>query len=62
MEIWPINMRMAVFASGGAAGLTDLGPSYPGYLMYKTVHRTIPRQDLEYIRQVYRNEHGARPH
>ena len=51
-------------------GLSDLysekyGDKYPGYLMggsenYDT--KVIPSLDIEYVRQVDRNQHTAKPH
>ena len=54
---------------GHAAGLADLYQhggckgKYDGYVMtcdYNVL--SIPFEDIEYLRQVYRNQHGARPH
>ena len=48
---------------GHTAGLTDLGSKYAGYLMRQfRADLVIPYEDREYLRQVYRNEHGAKPH
>ena len=48
---------------GHTAGLTDLGSTYSGYLMHQSRDDlVIPVEDIEYLRQVYRNEHGAKPH
>ena len=53
---------------GHAAGLDDLykeeyGGKYPGYVMEDERETTsIPDLDRDYLRQVYRNEHGAKPH
>lgn len=52
---------------GHAAGLEDLylpeyAGKYPGYLMDKAVVTAIPNKDRDYLRQIYRNEHGSEPH
>ncbi len=53
---------------GHTAGLTDLykkeyGGHYSGYVMENEREVTsIPSLDRDYLRQVYRNEHGAKPH
>ena len=53
---------------GHAAGLTDLygeefGDKYAGFLMRDTHQFSrIPSKDIEYIRQLYRNDHPGRPH
>ena len=53
---------------GHTAGLTDLyddkyNDKYTGYLMDDTHGFTaIPQLDIDYLIQVYRNEHGAKPH
>ena len=51
---------------GHAAGLEDLygrGGAYIGYVMaYERAVQNIPATDVEYLRQVYRNEHGSEPH
>ena len=52
---------------GHTAGLEDLYnypvPGYSGYLMDDTHGFTsIPILDKNYIKQVYRNEHGSEPH
>ena len=40
-------------------------PRYPDYLMTissGTPRPVIPQKDIEYLEQVYRNEHGSEPH
>ena len=73
MGVWH---RSSLHEFGHAAGLEDLyrfrhtptppaargSYKYPGYLMTDKDSTTIPGLDRLYIQQVYRNEHGARPH
>ncbi len=50
---------------GHTAGLTDLykHTGYDDYLMDFTYGATaIPQEDIDYIQQVYRNEHSSEPH
>ena len=51
---------------GHAAGLEDLynwPGTYPQFLMDKyRPHGSVPPQDIVYLKQVYRNEHGSEPH
>ena len=61
---------------GHTLGLTDLYnyTGYSGYLMddshwwltssppLTSLHPPIPRLDIDYVKQVYRNEHGTQPH
>ena len=52
---------------GHAAGLTDLyavpnSPQYRNYLMHTKVSTSIPQLDIDYLHQVYRNEHGSEAH
>ncbi len=51
---------------GHTAGLEDLYKytgNYNGYLMEGDTYPTnIPDKDREYMRQVYRNKHGSKPH
>ena len=57
---------IALHEFGHLAGLTDLyglDAGYSGFLMYDP-HETsvVPDLDVRYLKQVYRNEHGAAPH
>ena len=62
---------------GHTLGLTDLyeyGNQYLDYLMddshwwltsnlpLTVLHPPIPQLDIDYVKQVYRNEHGTEPH
>ena len=62
---------VAAHEFGHTAGLNDLdelGTDFTGYLMNAhklkqgTADASIPEGDKEYLRQVYRNEHGSAPH
>ncbi len=56
--------RVAMHEFGHPAGLKDLDAGdYPGFLMSGEPElQNVPSRDLTYLKQVYRNEHGASPH
>ena len=56
--------RVAMHEFGHSAGLKDLDAGdYPGFLMSGEPElQNVPSRDLTYLKQVYRNEHGASPH
>ena len=41
----------------------DCVGKYQGYLMCQQgIMDSIPQKDIDYLRQVYPNEHGSKPH
>ena len=55
--------RVAMHEFGHPAGLKDLDAGgYPGFLMSGEPElQNVPSRDLTYLKQVYRNDHGASP-
>ncbi len=55
--------RTLMHEFGHAAGLEHLSSTeYPGSIMGQEMATAIPTIDIKYMRQVYRNEHGSKPH
>ena len=55
---------VAIHEFGHTAGLKDLDDDdYPGFVMASEPEiQNVPSRDITYLKQIYRNEHGAAPH
>ena len=65
-DMWAVYAKAAMMHEfGHIAGLRDLSPKedYPGFLMVNPRGmEDVPDHDVNYLKQIYRNDHGATAH